>query len=224
MSAEAANVDAAPAEKEAQEMVPEMDWKEYFRPANVTKLLHKKFGLFSAVVGVYYLTQFVACVSAVNMYSDATRNAQCIDANDVNDLGVTGDEASAVMDPAITLLAIYHIIEWIRCTILLTVVCLGVNLMHVWYATALNSVYGLIIFIYCHVVYASPRGMSCALNQPTRYSWLMTEIILFWVTFWIFLFPPIILRFFPKSKIHETLYMPTEESDEEDEDGEKADE
>lgn len=198
-----------------------MDWKEYFRPAHVTKLMNKKYGMFSAIVGVYYLVQFVACVSAVNMYSDVTRNAIC--SPDGGLTGVAGEEASAVMDPAIVLLAVYHIIEWIRCTVLLTVICLGVNLMHVWYATALNSVYGLVVFIYCHVVYASEMGMACAENQPTRYSWLMTEIILFWVTFFLFAFPPIILRLFPKSKIHETLYMVTEE-DEDDEGSDKADE
>ena len=82
---------------------------------------------------------------------------------------VSGEEASLVFDNVILLLGIYHIIEWLRTTILMTTICIGVNFMWVWYITCLNSLYGLAVFIYCHIVYAGDLGRSCALNQPTRY-------------------------------------------------------
>ena len=121
------------------------------------------------------------------------------------------------MDLVIYLLAIYHIIEWLRTTILMTTICIGVNFMWVWYITLVNSLYGLGVFIYCHIVYASARGKSRAVNQSTRYQWLMAEIIVFWCSFWIYLFPFFYLRFFKKETVHELLYAAPEESEEEDE-------
>jgi hypothetical protein len=73
------------------------------------------------------------------------------------------------MDPAILMLGIFHITEWIRCTILLTVICLGVNLMQVWYVLGLNTIFGLVAFIYVHVVYFGDAAKGCAADQPTRY-------------------------------------------------------
>jgi hypothetical protein len=48
----------------------------------------------------------------------------------------------------------------------------------------------------------------------------LAEVICFWATFFVFALPPIVIRCFPKEKIHMTLYAPDEESEEEDEDDE----
>ena len=175
------NVDAPPQDVKAEKKgkkkeltledieEPIMDWKNYFYPANVTKLMSGKLLIFSIVVGLYYLLQFIACCAAVNFYSDASRLAPCQDLDDPSAAPVVGEQASAIMDPAILLLGIYHIIEWIRCTIMLTVICLNVNLMQTWYVLGLNSLFGLIAFIYCHVVYLGAAAKGCQVNQPTRY-------------------------------------------------------
>ena len=49
------------------------------------------------------------------------------------------------------LLAIYHIIEWVRFTIFLTTMLLGSNFLHMWYVLGLNSIYGIAVYIYVHV-------------------------------------------------------------------------
>ena len=75
---------------------------------------------------------------------------------------IQGEAASDVLDLAIKLTGIFHVCEWIRTTILLTVICIGANLMHVWYITgAITSLYGIAVFILLHVVYASPQGKAC---------------------------------------------------------------
>lgn len=71
---------------------------------------------------------------------------------------VKGDEASKVFDTAIKLAGIFHIIEWIRTTLLLTVICIGVNLMSIWYFTAISSLYGLAVYFYMMSVMASDLG------------------------------------------------------------------
>ena len=171
---------------------PIQPWGFYFKPNNLTKIQNRRYGLFGGVTMIYYIIQFMCCIAAVNFYSDNSRLADCVSGS----LTVSGEEASLIFDNVILLLGIYHIIEWLRTTILMTTICIGVNFMWVWYITMLNSLFGLAAFIYCHIVYASAAGRSCALNQTTRYQWLMAEIIIFWVSFWLFLFPFFYLRFF----------------------------
>ena len=57
---------------------------------------------------------------------------------------------------------IFHVVEWVRATILLVVIFLGVNLMHVWYASALSSIYGLVCLVIVHMAVLSEDGTACA--------------------------------------------------------------
>ena len=56
-------------------------------------------------------------------------------------------EASAVFDTALMLILIFHIIEWVRLTVLLTVILVGVPWLIVYYALSVNFVFGMIISI-----------------------------------------------------------------------------
>jgi hypothetical protein len=134
----------------------------------MTKLLHKKYGLFTVIVGLYYIIQFVACVAACNFYSDATRKSACIDEYGEVKFA-NGDDASSVMDTAILLTGIFHVMEWIRSTILLTVVLIGVNLMWFWYISGLfSSIFGFVSFIYLIAIFFGDAS-SCKVGQATRY-------------------------------------------------------
>ena len=152
----ASNVDQASNTKE--EAVEILSWKQYFEANNMTTLLGKKWGVWTPILFIYYSLNFCCCVAACNFYSDVDRNTPCQLGDGVV---VEGEAAAKVLDMAIYLLAIYHIAEWIRTTILLTVIVVGSNLLKVWYASAIFSVYGLCCFIYLHVVYASDWGMAC---------------------------------------------------------------
>lgn len=140
------------------EVMPILPWSEYFKPALMTQLLHKKFGMFGGIMFLYYVIQFICCVAACNFYSDASRNNACTLSNGTK---ISGEEASQVLDVAIKLTGIFHVMEWIRTTILLTVICIGVNLMHVWYVSTITALYGIAVFIYLIYVYASDAGRAC---------------------------------------------------------------
>lgn len=73
---------------------------------------------------------------------------------------MTLGDASAVLDRAILLSGIYHLIEWVRCTVLLTVICLGVNIMAMWYVMALNTLYSVVALIYCIVTFVSAQAQG----------------------------------------------------------------
>ena len=116
---------------------------------------------------------------------------------------VSGDDASSVYDLAIKLAGIYHVIEWIRTTILLTTICIGVNLMTVWYISSIAALYGIGVFAYIHYIYlASAEGKACADAQPERHMWLMVEIIYFWAMFWSCQCPIFLLRLYKKKRLH----------------------
>ena len=60
---------------------------------------------------------------------------------------------------ALYLLAIYHIIEWLRTTILLILVCMGGGLAIVYYISMANIVYGIVTYAFVHEAYFGERGM-----------------------------------------------------------------
>ena len=45
---------------------------------------------------------------------------------------------------------------------LLVVICIGANLMLIWYVSAFNTVFGLAVFVYVHFVFFSEAGKACS--------------------------------------------------------------
>ncbi len=121
--------------------------------------MNKKFGLYGLLIGFYYVVQFCMCVGCCNFYSDISRYNIC---QRLDGSYIQGENASKVYDRSLYLVGIFHIIEWIRTTILLCCICIGVNLMQVWYLSTANLVFGLVCLVYVHIGYAGSDGMACA--------------------------------------------------------------
>ena len=83
----------------------------------------------------------VGAIGAVNFYGDADR-FMCCGTGDCDPL-----DAAKVFDRAILLLSIYHMIEWVKTTFALTVVCVGINLMWVYYLFFWNTIFGVVVII-----------------------------------------------------------------------------
>ena len=189
------NVDAPPGQSAAKEAEEEDDrvppppqmspWKAYLAPRWLTILLNKNKLLYGLTITFWYLANFIGCVAVINLYSDKDRLNPC----DVTGELAVPDLASKVYDLPLLMLAIWHMIEWIRTTILLTVVCIGVNWMLVWYITIPNTVFGLVTYAIVHMSYFSDDGKLCQDFQENRANWLLGEIIGFWSVFFCFVFP-----------------------------------
>ena len=115
------------------------------------------------------------------------------------------DKSSDVFDFPLLMLAIYHIIEWIRTTILLTVVCIGVAWTNAWYATVANTLFGIVVYAIVHMVYTSDDGQSCKEVQEYRAVWLLVEIICFWALFFCCACPMVCTLICGKDKADATL-------------------
>ena len=116
---------------------------------------------------------------------------------------------------ALYLLAVYHIIEWLRTSLLLMISCTGSNFTVLYYITALNAAFGFVAYIWCYVVYFSEAGRSCAKAQEFRGKFLLAEVCLFWLLFLPMMFPVGLLCFCSKQSHEEILNAP-EGSEEED--------
>ena len=122
---------------------------------------------------------------------------------------------------AILLFAIYHIIEWLKVTCTLTVICVKQNIVGcIYVVTLLNTLYGIVICLYSMVVVFGEAGQMCCDTQWRRGWWLKTEIIAFWVFFFLYPGPFLPIRMLKKES-HDYV-LNKEDTDSEDEgEGEK---
>ena len=155
------------------------------KPKWLTILMNRTKKVYAVTITFWYLAQFIGAVAVINLYSDSARRIPCADEGDL----ARKNESSKVFDLAFLLIAIYHMVEWVRMTVLLTVVIIGVNITAVWYITVPNTIYGLIAYAITHMVYFSEDGKACQERQEDRASWLLVEIICFWVFFFFYIFP-----------------------------------
>ena len=114
-------------------------------------------------------------------------------------------ESSKIFDTPFLFLASWHIIEWLRATVLLTIVFLGVNWTFFWYLTIPNTLYGLIVFFIVHLAYLGEDGYTCREAQENRSVWLLVEILTFWATFFLYTFPFVLTICMGKDRVHKTL-------------------
>jgi len=179
----------------------------YLRPSNSLKIMGNKKLIFGTLGLFIYCQQFVLVVGALNHYASFSRVELCN--------GMYGEEASEFYDSALAFSSVYHIIEWARTTVFLTAVLMGVNLIQVYYFLGLNMFFGIFTFIYS-ILKLTDSDEDCKTNQDTRYVWLLADVIVFWVTFWLFSFPNVIL--FPimgKKKLELGMKEPEDDDDEE---------
>lgn len=94
-------------EKE-EEQEPEQEFKFYLKPEITYKIISTRWGMFTALGGFCYCYHFAWTVAGVDNYCDTTRTYRCIDE------ATSDDEASAIYDLGIALVAIFHMIEWLR--------------------------------------------------------------------------------------------------------------
>lgn len=122
-------------------------------------------------------------IAGVNAYADHTRLNLCGTISLQNKEG--GEEASAMLDPAIAIATIYHMIEWIRWTLLLTSCLVSVNLIGAFNVLGINWVFGFISLIISTSFRYSETGNECALanKQPTRAQYLSLQPLCFVLSF-----------------------------------------
>jgi len=126
------------------------------------------------------------------MYAHTEKGEGCIVGYDV-DGQPTSD---SVYGTALLLMGLFHIIEWFRTILLLTVTCMKYEIvMYIYNILFLNLIFGFVTAIYAHVARFGSLGSECAASQPKRAQFLLAEVIFFYILYIIvFLF----IAAFPK--------------------------
>lgn len=93
-------------------------------------------------------------------------------------------------------MGLYHIIEWCRTILLLTVTCMKYEiLMYIYNALFVNLIFGVIVALYAHIVRFGAAGSACAAAQPERAQFLLAEIIFFYI---LYIISGVFIAAFPK--------------------------
>jgi hypothetical protein len=154
----------------------------YIRPSNFTKIVSNRKTIFGIWGFIGYCAQFLLILATINVFCDKDRMLSCGGK-------LTGDDASAVYDPALVVLAIYHLIEWFRFIVFLTAVFLGANMISLYYILYLNTLFGIAAYCDAHARRYNDNGKLCAESQHYRAQVLVAEVVIFWTSFLIMSFP-----------------------------------
>jgi len=146
-------------ESEEEPKQPVQDFKYYLKPEVSYKILATKWVHFTCLGGFTYFYHFAWTVAGVDNYCDYTRLLTCG--------AKIGDDASAVLDTAIALVTVFHMIEWLRQTVFLTTALVNVNLMPLYYFLSINVPFGFIAMLVGVAVGFSAED-DCKSNQPSR--------------------------------------------------------
>lgn len=150
------NPDRVP-ENEKEEL-QEQPWMFYLRDyKNTFKIVETKWGTFVLLGGFIYLYHLIWTIAGVNAYADYTREKVC-----GNPIVTSKEEATAIFDSAIAIATIYHMIEWVRWTLLLTSALVSVNLIGIFNILGINWVIGLVSLIMALSTRYSDHGNHCA--------------------------------------------------------------
>ena len=210
---------------------------KFMGPANAVKVMQKKMAVFGTYALIIYLIEFCMVVYSLHSWSSGT----CIEESSSSSSGhrllrmletttddcvdntegrfqlcgsaTTIDDAEAVYDTAILLFFIYHAIEWVRYTIFLTSILLGVNLVGVFYLLGLNSLFGIVVFIVGILARFGGDGADCASVQETRGTFLLVAIIIFVVKIWFTFCPTMFFKFISIQTMEAALVDEEEEEE-----------
>merc|ERR1711927_20298 len=121
----------------------------------------KSWGTFSLFFGLYYIVQFGLALCAANMMGHISRDYNCgINYDDEDGLL---PRSRSVFDTALLLMGMWHIIEWFRTIMLLTVTCMGyTTVMYVYNFLFINCLFGIVAGIYAMTARFGAAGQECA--------------------------------------------------------------
>jgi hypothetical protein len=159
-------VDDPPAKEEKKEEKKPIELKddcpekliEYFSFSNhekLFKIISQKWGTFCLLCAPIYIYHLLWTIAGINAYADYTRENVCGNAQ-------TKEAASAVFDTAIAMVSMWHMIEWIRWTFLLTAALVEANLIPIFNVLQLNIIYGVIACFVAIGARFSADGGACA--------------------------------------------------------------
>lgn len=123
----------------------EHNFRYYASPDNFCRIIQNRKTIFGIYGLIVYLGTFFLIIIGLNLYCDHERFISC------NKDWKNGDiRNSDVYNDSLKLVIIFHLIEWARVIMFLITIILGQNLIRLWYYTSLNTIFGIVAYVYVH--------------------------------------------------------------------------
>jgi len=194
----------------------------YWKNHEVTfKITTTKWGKFTMLAFVIYMYHLCWAMSGCSMYSDWSREIRCgqfVKQDGATETSTQDQEAraksSAVYDMALFIATIYHIIEWVRWTLLITTALINSNLIRLFNLTGLNYFLGVASLAISMAARFSEDGVACAGEefQSTRGLYLILQILCFVLSHF-FTFANILFMYAMKNEWCHEQYLAEEEEE-----------
>jgi hypothetical protein len=147
---------------------PAMEIQEmnfYLLPENSYIIIEKRYWLFFALGGIIYFYHFCFTIAGINNYCDVSRFDICE--------GNSKDASSAVFDKALLFATIYHLIEWVRWTMFLTIPTGLLNVLGLYYLIGiLNVPFGIFALVNAFITSTSNEKCHKIQVERSRYLWM----------------------------------------------------
>jgi hypothetical protein len=155
-------VEDANSDEDAEPELPIQPFKFYCTSKATFKIVWNNWGWFTILGGFVYFYHLCFTIAGVNNYSDITRKALCGDAKNA-------DDASGIMDTAIVMVTVYHMIEWLRWLVWCTTATVGVDLIPLFYGVSLfNIPFGIISMLVAIGSRFSGSASDCAAEMQVE--------------------------------------------------------
>jgi hypothetical protein len=112
----------------------------YIQRDKMPQILDNRWGLFFLTSIIPYAYHFVSIIIGMDKFVHWSRFTGCVGATNFT-------EATEVFDTALVLVLVFHIVEWVRWTLLITTILVGVPWLVLFNVLSINFLYGIIALI-----------------------------------------------------------------------------
>jgi hypothetical protein len=209
-------------EEENEEEYEKQELITYMKPQFLFIILQKRWLGLSALSTLIYCVHLYFAIYGVNMYTDISRKRDCTNGNDADKKW--SEANTSVYQTAIGLCIAFHVIEWLRLLVVLSICWIGSDLTMLYYIPfSLNVVFGPVAMLVGIFTRFTGAGAECAESQHERALYLALQILCFVLYLFTSLNLQAIISFYGVDWCHEVVNEPEPDSDEEDEEDEDED-
>jgi apolipoprotein N-acyltransferase len=203
-------------EEEKEEEFEKQPLSEYFKPQFLYIILQKRWLPLSAISTLIYCVHLYFAIYGVDMYTDISRKRACTAD------GTWSEDNTATYQTAIGLVIAFHVIEWLRLLVILSICWIGSDLTILYYGLSLNVVYGFVAMLVAIIMRYSGTGAECVGEgkQNERGLYLSLQILCIILYIFTCLHLQLIMSIKGADWCHEVVNEPEPDSDEEDEEEE----
>jgi hypothetical protein len=151
-------------ENEEDEEKPET-FEDFMKTDNLHTILQNRWGMFFLWSSLAYSYHFLSIIIGMDKYVHYSRFTGCVGTADFA-------EASAIFDTPIFVVLLFHIIEWVRQTVLITTILVGVPWLILYKLLGYLNVIVFLLAVFWGIIAGFTADQTCIDGQKGRAAFL----------------------------------------------------